>query len=371
MAEFQKADGANYAPVGKGNKVVEPGEFVFAAAALEHGHIYGMVNGLTEAGATLKYVWDPDPAKVAAFVKRYPQATPVDSFEQILDDPSIALVAAAGIPNERAALGIRVMEAGKDYFVDKTPLTTLAQLAAVREAVARTGKRYFCYFSERLHNEASVLAGNLIMDGAIGDVIQVIGMGPHRPGATRPDWFYRHEQYGGILCDIGSHQIEQFLYYTKNEDATVAAAKVGNYTYPDYPEFEDFGDATLIGANGATDYFRVDWHTPDGLRTWGDGRLFLIGTKGYMELRKYVNVAQPNSHANQIFLVNGQEEKQIDATGVAGFPFFGELILDCLNRTEKAMTQAHILKAAELCVRCQLAAVHLQPQKNDAGIFSV
>jgi len=357
MADFQKADGANYAPVGKGIKVVKPGEFVVGVAALEHGHIYGMCNGLTEAGAVLKYVWDPDPAKVSAFLARFPDTRVADSLETILEDPEIQMVAAAGIPNERCALGIRVMEAGKDYFVDKTPMTTLAQLDAAKAACLRTGKRYFVYFSERLHNESSVLAGNMIDDGAIGDVVQVMGMGPHRHGASRPDWFYRHEQYGGLLCDIGSHQIEQFLHFTKNENAVVLHSKVGNYKYPDYPEFEDFGDCTLLGDNGATDYFRVDWMNPDGLSSWGDGRLFLLGTKGYMEVRKYVNVA--NGAGNRIFLVNHHEEKEIDANGVTGFPFFGEMILDSLNRTDKAMTQSHIFKAAELCIRAQMQAIRV------------
>ena len=357
MAEFQKADGANYAPVGKGIKVVKPGEFVVGVAALEHGHIYGMCNGLTEAGAILKYVWDPDPKKVAEFVKRFPQVKPVENIETILEDKEIQMVAAAGIPSERCALGIRVMEAGKDYFVDKTPMTKLEHVEAAKAACARTGRRYFVYFSERLHNEASVLAGEMVMAGEIGDVVQVLGMGPHRYGSSRPDWFHKKEQYGGLLCDIGSHQIEQFLYFTKNKNATVLASKVGNYKYPAYPEFEDFGDCTLLGDNGATDYFRVDWMNPDGLSSWGDGRLFMIGTKGYIEVRKYVNVAV--GAGNQIFLVNHHEEKQIDANGVTGFPFFGDMILDSLNRTDKVMTQEHIFKAAELCIRAQMQAIRV------------
>jgi predicted dehydrogenase len=364
-----RTDAALYMHGTKPSPVVGPGEFVIAAAALEHSHIYGMVSSLLEAGATLKYVWDPDPEKAAAFAGSFPQVTVADSLERILDDPAVALVAAAGVPNERAALGIRVMDAGKHYFVDKTPLTTLGQLADVKTAAARTGKRYFCYFGERLCSEAGILAGYMIMDGVIGDVIQMIGTGPHRHGKSRPDWFYRREQYGGILCDIGSHQIEQFLYYTKNTDAAVISSKVGNYTYPDKPEFEDFGDATLVGANGATDYFRVDWHTPDGLRAWGDGRVFIVGTKGYMELRKYTSLAHPDEKGNQIFLVTDREETQIDANGVTGYPFFGQMILDCLNGTETAMTQAHIFKAAELCVRCQMQALHIRPHKNEAGMF--
>ena len=367
---YQIADGANFAPEGKKNFVVKPGEFVFAAADLEHGHIYGMVNGLLEAGATLKYVWDDDPAKVTEFVKKHPNVTVVEDFDRILDDPEVKMVAAAGIPNERAAMGIRVMEAGKDYFVDKTPMTELCQVEAVREACKRTGHRYFCYFSERLHSESSLYAGQMIADGAVGKVMQVVGFGPHRHGASRPDWFYRHRQYGGILCDIGSHQIEQFLTFTGNENACVSSARVGNYTYPQYPEFEDFGDAALIGDNGATNYFRVDWHNPDGLRAWGDGRVFIIGTSGYIELRKNINVGTEQTRGNHLFYVDGAKEQYIDTNGTTGYPFFGQMILDCLNGTETAMTQSHILKAAELCIRVQAQAIHVSRDNITAGMFA-
>jgi predicted dehydrogenase len=186
----------------------------------------------------------------------------------------------------------------------------------------------------------------------------VLGLGPHRlgPPSSRPAWFFKKAQYGGILCDIGSHQIEQFLFYAGVKDATVLASKVGNYNHPDFPELEDFGDATLVGDNGATQYFRVDWFTPDGLRSWGDGRSFILGTEGYIEQRKYLNVGTPDL-GSRLFLVNKKGEQHIECTGKTGFPYFGELILDCLNRTEKAMTQEHCFKAAELCVKAQLQAV--------------
>lgn len=207
-------DGMTYAPKGKPNPVVKEGEFSIAAAALDHGHIYGMVNGLLEAGATLKWVYDPDSKKVEEFVEKFPQVAIAESLDQILDDHEVKLVAAAAIPSQRSALGNRVMESGKDYFTDKTPFTTMAQLEETKRVVKKTGKKYMVYFSERLHVEGAVFAGQLIKDGAIGRVIQVTGFGPHRLNAeSRPDWFFDKEQYGGILCDIGSHQIEQFLYY--------------------------------------------------------------------------------------------------------------------------------------------------------------
>ncbi len=353
-------DGMTYAPQGRPAPVVKPGEFLFAATHLDHGHIYGQCQGLLEAGGTLVAVHDPDPAKVAAFLAKFPGVKVAARLEDILDDPAILLVAAAAIPNLRGPLGLRVMAAGKDYFTDKTPFTTLNQLAAARAAAAATGRKYMVYYSERLHVECATVAAQLVRDGAIGRVIQCIGFGPHRLSASaRPDWFFRHEEYGGILCDIGSHQSEQFLFFTGSNDARVNFSAVGNFAHPAHPELEDFGEASLTGDGGASGYYRVDWFTPDGLRSWGDGRTFLLGTEGTIELRKYLEVAADDPAGDQLILVDGRGEHRIPCGGRAGFPFFGELILDVLNRTELAMTQAHAFKAAELCLLAQAQAKRL------------
>lgn len=356
-----RTEGMHYAPKGKPNPVVKPGEFVFSAIALDHGHIHGMCNGLLEAGGTLRYVYDPDSVKVAAFKAEFPQAVIAASEEQVLADAETMLVASAAVTNLRCPLGLRVMDAGKDYFTDKAPLTSLAQLEAAQAKVRETGRKYMVYYSERLHVEGAVFAGDLIAQGAIGKVMQVIGLGPHRLSKQgRPPWFFVKEQYGGILCDIGSHQIEQYLYYAGAKDATITASQIANYANPEYPELDDFGDAMLLGDNGTTNYFRVDWFTPDGLGTWGDGRTLILGTEGYIEQRKYIDVATGKQGGNHVILVNGTEETHFDVSGKVGFPFFGQLILDCINRTENAMTQAHAFKAAELCVRAQLQAKKIQ-----------
>ena len=354
------SDGMNYAPKGKPRPVVKPGEFVFSAIRLDHGHIYGMTNGLTEAGGTLKYVWDPDPKKVEAFLKAFPQARAARCEEEALEDKDTHLIAGAAVTSERCALGLRAMAAGKDYFTDKAPFTTLEQLASARKAVMETGKKYMVYYAERLHDEGALLAGYMAEEGVIGKVISVTGFGPHRLGAPgRPKWFFERQHYGGILCDIGSHQIEQYLTYAGEEDAVVTASRIANYHHPEYPELEDYGDCMLTGKNGTTNYFRVDWFTPDGLRTWGDGRVIILGTEGFIEVRKYVNLAAAEPGGGHVFLVNGQGERYVNATGVTGYPFFGQLILDCLNRTENAMTQAHAFKAAELCLIAQERAMRV------------
>lgn len=359
---MNQKNGMMYAPTHEPRPVVLPGEFTFAAIALDHGHIYGMCNGLVEAGAALKWVYDPDEAKVKAFTAVYPGVKAARSAEEILEDPEVRLIASAAVPSERAALGLRVMAHGKDYFTDKTPFTSLAQLADVRIQAAESKQKYMTYFSERLHVESAVYAGRMVEQGVIGRVLQVIGMGPHRlNAASRPDWFFQREKYGGILCDIGSHQIEQFLYYAGCRDATVLHSKVANYNHAAYPELEDFGDATLVGDNGATQYFRVDWFTPDGLGTWGDGRTIIMGTEGYIELRKYSDIARSEAK-DHVYWVDGQGEHYEHVAGKVGYPFFGELILDCLQRSERAMTQEHVFKAAELCLKAQAEALNLTPE---------
>ena len=351
------SNGMTYAPKGKAAPVVKPGEFIFSAAHLDHGHIYGMTNALLEAGGTLKYVYDPDPNKVAQFVKTYPQVQVALSEEQVLQDKDTHMICGAHITSERGPFGLRVMGAGKDYFTDKAPFTTMAQLNAAKEMVKATGRKYMVYYGERIHCQAATLAGEMIAAGEIGQVVHVEGFGPHRLMAhARPAWFFEKEKYGGILCDIGSHQIEQYLYFAGEEEAQVTYSRIGNYANPDHPELDDFGDCNIVGEKGTTNYFRVDWFTPDGLRTWGDGRTLIIGTKGYIELRKYVNVGTDMEGGDHVYLVNGQKEQYFNANG-AGCPFFGQLVLDSLNRTENAMTQHHAFKAAELCLQAQEKAI--------------
>ena len=357
---MQKSDGMNYAPEGKPSPVVSPGEFPFAAVALDHGHINGQCRGLTEAGGELRYVYDPDPAKVERFCANFPGVQPLRSVDEVLEKAEIKLVASAAVPCDRGPLGLRVMDAGKDYFTDKAPFTTHAQLDAARVKVRETGRKYAVYYAERIHTECGVRAGQLIDNGAIGRVVQVLGLGPHRSNpASRPDWFWDPARNGGILCDIGSHQFEQFLTFAGVTDATIVRSAVANYHHKDHPGFQDWGEASLVGDNGATNYIRLDWLNPQGLRTWGDGRTFILGTRGYIELRKYLNVGA-ELEGDHLFLVDDRGEHHLKCHGEVGFPFFGQLILDCLNRTENAMTQEHAFKAAELCLSAQANAVKIE-----------
>ena len=362
------SDGSEYLPGAKPGVVVEKGEFIFGSVGLDHGHIMSMTKELIAAGGVCKAVYDPDPKKVERFVKAFPDVKVAASEEEVLGDKEIKMIASACITSQRADLGLRVMSAGKDYFTDKAPLTSMEQLAAVRAKVKETGLKYMCYFGERVHSESANFAGYLIESGAIGQVVQVLGLGPHYlMPEGRPSWFFEREYFGGILCDIGSHQIEQYMFFSGNEDATVVRSNIANFANPQYPTFEDYGDAMLVGENGAVSYFRVDWYNPNSAINVRGGGQILLGTKGFIDRRSHFDPATGKS-VGELFMANDKGEIGFEIAGKVGFPFFGQLILDVLNRTETAMTQEHMLKAAELSVQAQMQAVKISDITKKANI---
>jgi predicted dehydrogenase len=338
----------------------------FAVCGISHDHIYGMIGAIQRGGGVLVAAFGEEPDKLANFRKQFPNVPMAASEASILEDPSIQLVLSSTIPSHRAPLGVRVMQHGKDFLSDKPGVTTLPQLAEIRKTIAATGRIYGIMYSERLEVKAAVKAGELVQAGAIGKVIQTINIAPHqieqpvRPGqefnggaSSRPYWFWEPELYGGILCDIGSHQVDQFLFYTGSTSAEVAESQIANVNHPQHPKFQDFGDMVLRGNRGFG-YVRLDWFTPDGLGTWGDGRLFILGTEGYIEVRKYTNVAV-DKRGNNLFLVDKTSSRYMDCNNVV-LPFGPQFVSDIVNRTHTAQDQTQCLLAAELVIRAQLSA---------------
>jgi predicted dehydrogenase len=334
----------------------------FAVCGVSHDHIHGMIGAVTRGGGELVAWWGEEADKRAVFSRRYPNARAAREQDEVLHDSSVQLVLSSQIASQRAGIGVRAMRAGKDFLSDKPGITTLEDLALVQRTIAETGRIYAIMYSERLEVKAAVYAGELIKAGAIGKVIQTINIAPHQViqpagdnggGSQRPDWFWEDTQYGGILCDIGSHQIDQFLFYTGSTKAEIVAAQVANIRHPDHPHFQDFGDMTLKGDRGFG-YVRLDWFTPNGLGTWGDGRLFVLGTDGYIEVRKYADVAV-GTRGNNLFIVDGKRARYIDCNN-GRLPFGPQFVGDIVNRTHTAQDQAQCLLAAELSIRAQMSA---------------
>jgi predicted dehydrogenase len=334
----------------------------FSIIGINHSHIYGMTDAIIKGGGQLVSLYAKEADLVTAFAKRYPQVKLAASENEILEDKSIQLILSSIIPEQRAGVGIRAMQHGKDYMSDKPGITSLEQLAEVRRIQKQTGRIYSIMYSERFENKATVKAGDLVKAGAIGKVIQTIGLGPHRMNTSiRPEWFFDYKYSGGIITDIGSHQVDQFLFFTGSDKAEIVSSQVGNVAHPQYSKFEDFGDVMVRG-NGGTGYIRVDWFTPDGLKSWGDGRLTILGTEGYIEIRKNIDIAGREG-GNHLFLVNGKDTQYIDCKDVV-LPYGQQLVDDVLNRTETAMTQAHCFLATELALKAQKNAQKINFKKR-------
>lgn len=344
------------------SKPVIANRIKFAVINIDHPHIYGMTDAIKRGGGELVALYAKQPELSAAFLKTYPEAKLAKSEDEILEDTSIHLILSSGIPDERAPLGIRVMKHGKDYLTDKPGIITLEQFAAVKKVQRETNRIYSIMYSERFENKATEKASQLVKAGAIGQVIQTVNLAPHRINngvgktglSVRPDWFWDKKRFGGILTDIGSHQFDQYLHFTNSTEANVLMSQVGNVHHPDKPLFEDFGDVMLSG-NGGTGYIRVDWFTPDALDTWGDGRLTILGTDGFIEVRKNTDIASGLKGGNHLYMANKTEMIHIDCNNEV-LPFGPLLVDDIVNRTETAMSQKHCFLATELALKAQKAA---------------
>ena len=327
----------------------------FAAIGLDHRHIYHLVGELIAAGAhCVGFCPQTSDAKVLeGFRERFPQLDPVDR-ERLLNDPSIDIVACAAIPRDRAAIAIRAMQAGKDVMVDKPGAITADEVDELDLVAHETGRLYSICFSERFVVRACELASRLVAEGQIGRVIQTVGLGPHRLNrAIRPDWFFDPAAYGGIITDIASHQIDQFLHFTGASDATIVSASSANQNLPEVTDFEDYGEILLHGG-GASGFIRVDWFTPDSLKAWGDGRLFILGTEGYIELRKYIDI-DGRGGGDHVFLSNHAGTRHIDASQEP-LTYFRNFLNDVRDRTSTSMPAGHALNVMRLAIAAQVMA---------------
>lgn len=337
----------------------------FAAIGIDHGHIFHHIDGLIAAGAVFAG-YCPEttvPSLLEQLRKAHPRV-PERGADALFNDPAIDVICTAAVPSDRAGIAVRAMRSGKDVMADKPGLTTFAQLEEVRRAVAETRRIYSVCFSERLCVRSAVRAAKIVQSGRIGRVVQTLGVGPHRKGSGRPDWFWDPLRYGGILVDIASHQIDQFLHYTASAQADVVASQVANFDTPHAPAFEDFGDV-MLRSGAASGYIRVDWFTPGGLGTWGDGRLTILGTQGTIELRKYIDI-QGRPGTDHLFIADREKSEYIHC-GDQPIEYFEQFAADVRDRTETAMTQAHVFEVCRLSLVAQTQAVRIGGLQSQQG----
>lgn len=331
----------------------------FAVIGLDHRHVYELTQHLIEAGMTCAGWWNvtTNPHVLEGFRKRFPHLPETAERDRLMDDATIGLIVTAAIPSERAALAIEAMRRGKDVLCDKPGITTAADLAAVQSAVAETGRKFMVVFGERFQSRASARARELVQAGAIGRLVSTTTMAPHRLNrATRPDWFWRARTNGSILVDIGCHQIDAFLHLTGRENAEIVHAAIASRA-PErtpVPDFQDWGEMILKN-DVATGTMQMHWFTPDGLADWGDGRAFIVGTEGFIELRKNLDLAgRPGGQ--HLFLVTNAGTTHIPCADLP-LTTFHAFAADLRDRTETAMTQAHCFAVCRLALEAEARAM--------------
>ena len=335
-----------------------PSRVKFAVLGINHNHVQGQIAAVRRGGGELAAFHAEEPELSAEFLKRYPAVKQARSRQEILDDPSIRLIVSAAIPSDRAALAAECMRHGKDFCVDKPGATTLEQLAELRKVQADT-RRIFSVLIERHESRSTQKALELVKTGALGRVIQTLATAPHKMSpATRPPWFFQRARYGGILVDLASHHADEFVAFTGSTRADVVASQIGNLNHPQSPEVEDFGDM-LLRSDKATGYIRADWFTPDGLEVFGDGRTFILGTDGYIEIRKSIDIAgRPG--ADHVLLVDKKGAQHIDCKDQA-LPYGQQLVDDILDRTHTSDDQSAVFLAMEIVLRAEQQAHRLMP----------
>jgi len=326
-----------------------------ALVGADHNHLYEIIDRLVKAGASAV-------AHTAEgqFVEHYSgwQASSAEaSIDDILADDTIDLIVTAAIPNRRASIALAAIEAGKHVISDKPGLTTTDQLDAVRAAIAgRPGRPWTVLFTERFENRAINEAVRLAKSGAVGTVVHVVGAGPHTMWAKRrPDWFWDPDATGGILVDVGSHQVDQFMSITGAvaADVSIVSSMVGNVASADHPAMQDIGSMTLAAGAVVGDH-RLDYLTARGLGTWGDCRLMIVGTEGTIEARANVDVAGADG-AEHLIVVDADGTRRVDISGVV-VDWAEHALADLADGGERLMTQQHAIDVTDVCLRAQAAA---------------
>ena len=325
----------------------------FAAVGLDHRHIYDLTQGLLDAGAECAG-YNPDTTDqrvLAGFRKRFPQV-PAAETGRLLDDPTIDFVVIAAVPRDRADLAIAAMQRGKDVMVDKPGITTLAQLAAIERAAAETG-RFWSVALGRLASPAQQEALRILRSGELGRLVHTASLAPHRLNrALRPASFFDTPAYGGVINDIGVHSIDQFLAFADTTDAEIVHSTVGAFgTEP--AGFEDFAELVLATPS-VRGYIRLDWFTPDGLPTWGDGRFFIVGTEGTLELRKNLDI-EGRSGTDHLFVANRTGTRYVDCSA---FPvtYYRDFVAGVVSRAHSVMPQQLVFTVCRLALQAQARA---------------
>lgn len=253
-----------------------------AFAGLRHGHIFVLYDMAREnplfevAGA-----FEADPSARQAAVQRGVDCR-YESFESLLNDPTVEAVALGGCYADRGGMAIQALCSGKHVIADKPLCTSLEELDAIEKLAKERNLLVSCMFTMRFEKKIRAVKA-LAESGALGEINNVYFGGQHPlQYGRRPMWYFEAGKHGGVINDIAIHGIDVLRYALGLSVDRVLAARCWNRFAEAEPDFKDSAQMMLSAQNGAGILADVSYAIPDGVEFalpyyW---QFYIWGTKG-------------------------------------------------------------------------------------------
>lgn len=261
-----------------------------AIAGLDHFHIHGFLKeALAIKETELVGLYDSVPEVLKKSVETY-EVKGYDNLEEMLDKSGADVIVTASVNNEKADIIVKSLERGFPVIADKPLVTTTDDYFRVKHVYEKIkNAKLYMMLTERF-NPPVYTAKKYIEEGKIGKIVNMISIRPHKLNyETRPSWFFKKDLYGGLMNDLGVHDMDIFRWFADCEIVKIQSCFQGNIGYPELAEFSDHSEASVLMADDSTAYVRLDWLTPKAYPTHGDCRFIVIGTTGQLEIFTYDN----------------------------------------------------------------------------------
>lgn len=266
------------------DRAKEGSKKAFAIAGCQHAHISIFIEEMLALGYPCAGICDEGDQTLARQLSEKYNIPFIDHIEQLLQKDEVQYVGSSAINHEKIQLAATCEQHGKHLMLDKPAVVDRAGYEQLEQIISRGNIQIGMLLTERYRPSLYTLKA-LIQKGEIGQIISITMRKPHRlrPG-TRPQWHFSKEQSGGIIIDLLVHDFDLLRWLTGQEVSEVKG-RMGKQILPEYPEFYDTAAVQVEMDAGTVAQLYADWHAPEKCWTWGDGRIFVTGTKGSAEIR--------------------------------------------------------------------------------------
>ncbi|RKN71210.1 Gfo/Idh/MocA family protein [Paenibacillus ginsengarvi] len=255
----------------------------FGIYGCQHAHIASFVDQMLALGATCAGIYEPESPSLAQSLAQRHGIMLVDSPDAFLDS-SVNVIGSSAVNNRKIDVIEWCERHGKHVMLDKPVATNREQLERLEAVLNRGSIQVGVMLTERFRASIHTLK-QAIDAGKLGRIVSISTRKPHRLSpASRHAWHFSKRESGGLVIDLFIHDFDLLRFLTGQEVASVHS-QVAKHILPEYPDFYDTAAAQVSMSGGTMAQLYTDWHTPTKSWTWGDCRIFIVGTEGCAELR--------------------------------------------------------------------------------------